>query len=161
MYRTCIAIMDASVARFFTLDRTSDGDGLREDLVEGTDFVNPGRRLTQGEQLADARQGMGHANGVSFAYDDHRMSRQAEIDRGFARQVAAELHRLTDDMRVRHLIICASPGMLGELRQCARAYARPGLEVDEMPRDLVKLTPPQIRDRLREYGLLQAAPLRN
>ncbi|MBL0215274.1 MAG: host attachment protein [Myxococcales bacterium] len=139
MHRTCIAIMDASRARLFTLDRTAETGTVSESLVEDTGLVNPARRT----------------EGSEWDYDDHRNHRIEELERTFAKQVATEVRRLTADPKVRRLIVCASPNMLGELRQVA-SFERPGLEIEETARDLVKLTPHQIRTQLGEYGLLPA-----
>lgn len=132
--------MDASRARLFTLDRTADAGGVHEELVESADLVNPGRRL---------------ASSHGFPYDDHGDARVAEIDRTFAKQIAAEVRRLTDDPRARRLVVCASPNMLGTFRQVA-PFARADVAVEEVAHDLVKLTAPQLRARLEEYGLLPA-----
>ena len=156
MQRTCIAVIDASRARLFLYDRTAEVTGIREDLVETTDLVNPARRLTQGEQLTDSRPGSGRVGSRGFTYDDHRGARTEELDRSFAKLIAHEVHRLTASPQVQRLIICASPRMLGELRQAAHVFERPALAVDEVDRDLVKLTPPQLRAQLGEYGLLPA-----
>ncbi|MBL9017658.1 MAG: host attachment protein [Myxococcales bacterium] len=156
MQRTCIAVVDAAHARLFLFDRSAEATGLHEELVETTDLVNPARRLTQGEQLTESRPGSGRVGTRGFAYDDHRGARTDELDRAFAKSIAQELQRLTVSPQVQRLILCASPRMLGELRQAARTFERGGLEVAEVARDLVKLTPPELRERLGEYGLLPA-----
>ncbi len=140
MHRTCIAVMDAARARLFTLDRTADAGGVREELVESADLVNPARRL---------------ASSRGFSHDDHGDARVAELDRTFAKQIAVELRRLTDDPRARRLVVCASPNMLGTIRQVA-PLARDGVAVEELARDLVSLTATQLRERLEEYGMLPA-----
>lgn len=156
MQRTCIAVVDASRARLFLLDRSAEAAGIEEQLVEAADLINPARRLTQGEQLSDSRPGSSRVGTRGFAYDDHREARTEEIDRGFAKLIAQELQRLTVSPQVQRLIVCASPHMLGELRQAAHTFERSGLEITEVARDLVKLTPPQLRVRLGDYGLLPA-----
>lgn len=49
---------------------------------------------------------------------------------------------------------------LGTLREVGRELRRDGLIIDELPRDLVKLTPPQVRERLASYSLLPPSPPR-
>jgi hypothetical protein len=49
--------------------------------------------------------------------------------------------------------------MLGELRTAAERLA-PELELDTLPRDLVKLSPLQLRNHLAQYGLLPLPPRR-
>ena len=155
MHRTCIAIVDASRARLFTLDRTSELGGVAEQMVETTDLVNPARRLTPSEQLTETRPGSSRVGTRGFAFDDHRDARTDALDRDFARQVAAEVGRAVSDRQVARLIVCASPHMLGELRR-AGGYSRAGLTVEELDRDLVKLTPTQLRAQLADYGILPA-----
>lgn len=138
MHRTCIAVIDAARARVFTFERSAESEGLREELRETVDLVNPGRRL------AAAR---------GFPYDDHGDARLAELDRTFAKTIAAEVHRVIDDPNTRQLVVCASPNMLGTLRQVAR-FARDGLAVEEIARDLVNLNPTELRSQLATYGVL-------
>jgi protein required for attachment to host cells len=140
MYRTCIAVIDASRARLFTFDRTADVGEPREALTETTDLINPARR---------------HAASRGYPYDDHGDARLDEMDRTFAKQIATEIRRLTDDPQARRLLVCASPNMLGQMRQLA-PFAREGIAVEEIARDLVKLTAPQLREQLQEYGALPA-----
>jgi protein required for attachment to host cells len=157
MQRTCIAVVDASRARLFMFERSAEPTGLHENLVETTDLVNPARRLTQSEQLSESRPGSSRVGPRGFAFDDHREARTGELDRSFAKLVAQELQRLTLSPQVQRLVVCASPRMLGELRHAAPTFERTGLEVAEVARDLVKLTPSQLRERLGEYGLLPEA----
>jgi protein required for attachment to host cells len=82
-----------------------------------------------------------------------------ELDAEFARSIIGEIADVLRTSRAERVILCASPRMLGELRAAGTALSRDSL-VDEIPRDLVKLTPPQLRDRLTSYGLLPAAPAR-
>jgi protein required for attachment to host cells len=154
MYRTCIAIVDASRARLFTLDRTAaPGVPVREEMVEQTDLVNPARRLTPSQLFSDSPGG-GHGGNFSYGLDDHRSGHIDALDAEFAREIDVEIQRLIGDPLARRLIVCASPRMLGELRKVAGSFERDGLTVEEVPRDLVKLTPPQIREHLSSYGLL-------
>ena len=129
MQRTCIVVVDASRARLFLFDRTAEPAGLREELIETTDLVNPARRTTRAERVSD---------------------------RGFAKLIAQEVQRLIVSPQVQRLIVCASPHMLGELRQVAHTFERSGLEIAEVPRDLVTLSPPELRERLGDYGVLPA-----
>jgi protein required for attachment to host cells len=153
MNRTCIAIIDASRARLFMLDRTSDSGRVREDFVEKTDLVNPARHQRDTD-LFSSESGKSRAGNLGFGFDDHRDAHIDELDHAFARRISTELHKLADDPQVDHLIVCATPRMLGNVRQAAGSMEREGLKVDEVARDLVQLTPPQIREHLTSYGLL-------
>jgi protein required for attachment to host cells len=154
MYRACIAIVDASRARLFQFERTSTPEGLRDQLDEVCDLVNPARRLRPSELFSESGPNGGHSAGHGFTFDDHRDDHMAKLDAEFAGSIAVELTRLATG--VDRLVICASPRMLGQLRDVTRSLHRPGLILEELPRDLVKLTPPQLREQLASYGLLPA-----
>ena len=83
-----------------------------------------------------------------------------ELDADFSRRIIADLLDLIRSERSQRLILCASPRMLGELRNAGAELHRGALVVEEIPRDLVKLTPAQLRDQLESYGLLPAPPSR-
>jgi protein required for attachment to host cells len=151
MYRVCIAIVDASRARLFQYERALEPEGPHEHLLELTALVNPSRRLRPSELLSSSGQG-NHVGAHGYALDDHREDHMAHLDDDFARAVTGELKLLVAG--VDRLIICASPRMLGRLRDVIGAVHRPGLAIDEIPHDLVKLTPPQLQDQLVSYGVL-------
>jgi protein required for attachment to host cells len=147
MNRTCIAIVDASRARLFTLERETDGGPARETLLEVADFVNPARRLKSSELFSD-----------SFAFDDHRDANIDHMDVEFARMVTAETSRVLEASNAKHLIVCASPRMLDKLRTAMPA--REGVVVDDLARDFVKLSASELRHQLASCGLLPAIPAR-
>jgi protein required for attachment to host cells len=140
MDRTCIAIVDATRARLFTFEH--------EALEERTDLVNPQRRKRPSELFSDS-----HAT-----FEDHRYHHLDEIDAAFAREVTAEIDKLVREAPTRRLILCASPNMLGVMRTMDLRHL--GIVIDELDRDLVKLTPPQLRDYLTSVSLLPEAPPR-
>jgi protein required for attachment to host cells len=152
MYRVCIAIVDATRARLFQFERASDPEGLHDQLTELRDLVDPARRLRPSELFSGSGPGANHAGQHGYTFDDHRDEHIAHLDADFARSIIAELAGLVAG--VDRLIICASPRMLGQLREVIGMLQRPDLTVDEIPRDLVKLTPPQLREQLTTYGLL-------
>ncbi|HEX8108436.1 MAG TPA: host attachment protein [Kofleriaceae bacterium] len=160
MNRTCIAIVDASRARLFTFDRTQGASGLHEQLVEQRDLIDPARRLRPSEQLSDSRPGSSRTGGLQFGFDDHRDAYLDRLDTTFARAVVDEIEALLRSSGARRLILCASPRMLGELRAAGGGLRREGLVIDELPRDLVKLTVPKLRERLGSYNLLPPLPRR-
>jgi len=158
MYRACIAIVDATRARLFTFERTTEPDAMRDELHEHTDLANPARRHP-GELFADRRPGSNRTGGLQSTFDDHRGGHIDNLDAEFARTVVGEVLRLLDTAPAQRLIICAAPRMLGELR-AAGIPRRDGVVVDEVPRDLVELRPANLRDQLAAYGLLPARPPR-
>lgn len=158
MYRACIAVVDASRARLFTLERNAGEGDLHEELLEQRDLVNPARRQRPSELFSESRPGTSRTGGRQYAFDDHRDAHIAELDAEFSRAVAGELAGLIESTHARRLILCASPRMLGHLREVGRELHRDMLVIDEVPRDLVKLTPTELRDQLASYGLLPAPP---
>ncbi len=158
MQRTCIVVVDATRARFFTYDRSVEAEGISEVMSERTDLVNPQRRKTPHELFTDSRPGSSRVAGRGFAFNDHRDAHMDHIDAEFARDIAAAIDRTVRAHGATRLIICASPRMLGALR--AAEFRREGLVIDEMRRDFSKLTPTQIQDRLVGHGLLPPPPTR-
>ncbi len=158
MYRACIAIADATRARVFAFERTADESGVHEELIEQADLVNPARRRRPSELFSDTRPGTSRSGGRQDAFDDHRDAHVDKLDGEFASATAAEIRRIVRDARARRLIVCASPRMLGELRRAHGELRHAGLAVDEIPKDLVKLSPTQLRDQLESYGVLPRKP---
>ena len=124
MKRACIAIVDAVRARVYTYQ-----DETSQVLREEVDLVNPGRRL--------------------YPSEDHD-----DMDLKFAKVIVGELERIVRDGAYGHVIVVASPTMLGDLRKVDGVLHRADLVLDEIPRDLAKLTSPQLHDKLAELKLL-------
>jgi protein required for attachment to host cells len=155
MYTSCIAVVDSSRARLFMLERSAEPAGLRDEMTEVADLLSPGRRLRPSELFASSGLSSGHAGRggtAGYAFDDHRDAHIAGIDAGFAQAIVDALTPFA--ARARHLVVCASAHMLGQLRPITRALRRPDLTVNELPSDIVQLTPPEIRAHLVEDGLL-------
>jgi protein required for attachment to host cells len=150
MYRACIVVVDASRARLFTFERTSDGEGLHEQLSERRDLVSPARRMRASELFSpDTGQ---------YQRTDHREAHVAAYDAEFARAIVAEVVDLIHASPVQRLILCASPRMLGTLREVGGELRRGGVPIDELPRDLVKLSAAELREHLASHGLLPVLP---
>jgi protein required for attachment to host cells len=153
MHRTCIAVVDASRARLLTLDRIVDATGIRDELVEHEDLVNPARRTTPGSLFAD-RAGKAYSGPIGFGVDDHRRDHVESLDAAFARAIVRRLATHTADRRVTTVVLCASPHMLGELRRDVAALQRPHLAIRELARDLVELAPHALQAQLAAHHLL-------
>lgn len=158
MYRARIAVVDASRARLFTYERSSEIEGLKEQLIEERDLVNPARRLRPSQLFSESRPGSSRTSGLQYTFDDHRDAHIDALDAEFSKQVIKELVSLMRGGPTQRVILCASPRMLGALREAGRDLPREGAAIDELPRDLVKLTPPQLRENLERHGLLPAKP---
>ena len=158
MQRTIIATADATRARLFTFDRDDDVGRVRESWSERTDLVNPARRQTPAQLFSDTRTNTARTGGRFFGLDDHRDAHIDEMDTEFARMISAAIDEAVRDTGARRIILCASPRMLGILRATQRRNN--GVEIDELARDYVKLTPPQLHAQLIDRGLLPASPAR-
>ena len=154
MYRACIAIVDATRAQLFTFEREATVAGLREELVEVTECVSPACRRRPSERIADIRSAATRTVQRRYAFDDRRDAQLEQLDPELARNVIAEIGRLLQTPHLTRLVLCASPNLLGELRDAADALPRDRWIIEELPRDLVMLTALQIRDELADYGLL-------
>lgn len=154
MYRVCIALVDATRARLFTFERVTEGADTREDLVERTDFVNPQRRRRASEVFSDTRPGSSRTGSLQYAFDDHRDHHIEQVDDNFARTTLAALRELIDERPTRRVVICASPRMLGRLRAAAPGLLPDGIALDELDRDLVKLSSGDVRAELTSRDLL-------
>lgn len=157
MYRACIAVVDASRARLFTFQRTHDAEGLHEQLTEERDFVNPARRRRPSELFTDSGTSAGRNGPIQFGVDDHRDAHVDRLDSEFSRMIAGELDELVRANATQRVIVCASPRMLGELRDARKRLASTEIPTDELARDLVKLSPTVLRTQLASYGLLPEA----
>ena len=156
--RTCVAIVDASRARLFVHDRTADEEGTRDELLEHYDLVDPGRRLGSNELFADSRVDSGRMGTRHFGYDDGRIAHRENMDAEFAREVVAKINELVATTASHHLVICASPHMLGVLREMIAPRA--GLVIQELARNFVKSSVAELRAHLTAHDLLPPAPAR-
>ena len=127
MKRACIAIVDAARARLYTYQQDP-----ALPLAEVADLTNPGRRML----------------------DDGRDARIDQLDLQFAKDIVAEIDRIVREGGYGNVIIVATPKMLGDLRKFDGVLHRADLVLDEIPRDLAKLTSPQLHDKLAELKLI-------
>lgn len=159
MDRVCIALVDTTRARFFTFDRRIDELGTHEQLTERADLVNPVRRHRPSELCSKVRPDGGASEDQQYALADHRDHDTGRSDAEFARTAMAALRELIDDDAPERVIVCAGPRMLDKLRASAPGLLPEHLTCDELPRDLVKLSPSELRAELVPHGLLPPRPL--
>src|SRR5690349_8311670 len=94
MYRACIAVVDASRARLFTLERSTDASDVHEEISEQRDLINPARRHRTAELFSDTRPGTNRIGGLQYAFDDHRDAHLDALDAEFSRAIVGELAAL-------------------------------------------------------------------
>ncbi|MGN6105556.1 MAG: host attachment protein [Kofleriaceae bacterium] len=160
MKRACIAIVDAAHARLYTYEQDEDtGPTLRE----LRDLVSPGRQahgMFSDVQYQKPGVGPGSGRPNHFQHgghgpaDDHRTDHLAELDARFARSIVDEVDRIVREHAYGHLVLVASPKMLGALRKAYAPLVRPDVEVAEIPQDLAWLTPAQLHDHLAAMKLI-------
>ncbi|MFT3698670.1 MAG: host attachment protein [Kofleriaceae bacterium] len=156
--RICIVVADASRARLFVHERETIVGGTRDELIEHDDLVNPARRLTNDKLLSDTRVGSNRAGDRHFGFDDHRDAHLDALDDAFAREIAQRFIALAKNVHASRLVLCASPHMLGRLRQ--ELVGLDGWRIDEIAKDLVKLAAGDLRSQLADYGVLVRASRR-
>jgi protein required for attachment to host cells len=158
--RYCVVAADAGRARILTLGTASPGDPTPVSLVEVADLTNPARRTRDGDLFSDTRPGLRResATGPTHGVDDRRDSQRAEADRRFAEMVADEAQAAWLDEPGCHIVVTAPPKMLGSLRPAIarRMTGAAPLDVEELDKDLSRLSPPALHDALAEAGLLPA-----
>lgn len=158
MQRTIIAVADATRGRLFLFERGDEVGQMRESLTELTDLVNLQRRQTPAELFSDTRTNTSRMGGRFFGVDDHRDAHLDKIDEDFASSIATSIAQAVRDKGARRIILCASPRLLGMLR--TKQLGGDGIVLDELARDYVKMTPPQIHEQLVDHGLLAPSPPR-
>ena len=124
MHRVCIALVDATRARFFTLDRSADGE--LEPLAEPSHLIQP-------------------------APEAHLRARH---ETEFARTAMAAFREVIDEYSPERAIVCADPGMLPKLEAAAPGLLPDELAVDALACDFVTSPPAEIRAQLAARGLL-------
>jgi hypothetical protein len=150
MYRVCIALVNASRVRLFTYHRGQDEAGLHDGLAEHGDLLNAvKRRKVAASSLWGPTAG---APGVEPP--------PAQLDAGFARIAMAALRELIDDDAPQRVLLCAPPTMLHTLRMSASGILPADLPIEELPRDLVALSSPELRSELATHGVLSTGPTR-
>jgi protein required for attachment to host cells len=167
MKRAVIAVVDAAQARLFEYEEGADP---ASQLHEIRDLHSAGRKLRIGEQVTSSEPGRAsasdgpalsvqgtatHTKGYErSATDDHRGGKEAEMDAKFARDVVQALDEIIAKDHHHHLILAASPKMLGELRRNNGVLHRADLELHEVPKILTTMTVTQLHDQLAAMELI-------
>ena len=114
-------------------------DAARARLYTYQEGAEPGRDFCEIRDLVNAGR-----------RDDH----VANMDARFAKEVVEELIQIVSGEAYGHVILIASPKMLGELRKANGSLERNGMVVDEIPRDLANLSATQLHDHLASLDLI-------
>lgn len=124
-----VVVADGTRARFFTLVPATHPE------------VDSGPRLVEHDDLVNI-------------VDDHRERHEAEYARRFAAEIMGRAVDLAQKNHVEHLVLAAEKHMLGLLRKTLKLPARLGIEVHELARDLVTLSPAVLHEHIAAAGLM-------
>lgn len=162
MNRFCIAVVDGSRARFFTLtERPADLETSVTALEELEDLVNPQAALRDEEVYSTTKTGTRFSTfdrGVhTTSFDDHRNQNRRRAEERFAKQVAEHLGVLARRIEAREVVLAAAPRMMGVLRpEMERLLRTSDTTLREVTKELTVLTPPRIHEQLVDSGVLPA-----
>lgn len=154
MSEYCVVVAEGAKARFFTLEPAQ-----LPELESGPNLVEHDAMISaelysHQPVWADGRKGRNRGtNGSGHTYDEHRQQHDKEISRKFAREVADQVSRITSTNGFRHVVLCAEKQMLGMLRPSISERLN-GIDLKEVPKDLAKLSPQALHNRLAGDGVL-------
>lgn len=160
MNRFCIAVVDGSRARFFTLtERSTDLDSSVSALEELEDLINPQAALRDEEVYSTTKPGVRYGSldrgHHPTSFDDHRTQNRRASEERFAKQVAEHLGMLALRVEAEEVVLAAAPRMMGALRPDVERILRgSGARLREVTKELTVLTPPRIHEQLVEAGAL-------
>lgn len=152
-----VVVADSSRARFFTLEPAQTPElESGPNLIERGDVTNSSSIKPQ-ELWSDNKTGRNRGvGGSAHGYDDHRTQHSDEYNRRFARQVSEQLVEIAKNNDCSRVIVAAGSSMLGHLRNNFSSINRAGLHVEDIDKDLCKLSPNDIHSRLTKEGVLPA-----
>jgi protein required for attachment to host cells len=152
----CIVAADGARARFFTLEPSARAElEGGPDLVEQDDLVNPEHVAKPIDRFANVQSGRtAPKRGPAHGLDDHRTRHIEETESRFAKRVSQVISALLVEKKVRHLVLCADPRMLGLLRTALADVDLGGAELREHAKDVSRLGATQLQASLAEAGLV-------
>jgi len=168
MKRALIATVDAAKARIYLYQEQAN-PGF--ELIEIADLDSPGRRLADHDLFSESRPALKSAAGLrratsggdrsdqgapGSASDDHRDAHRAEVDSRFASFICDQLDDQVTRRKLTHLIVCASPRMMGTLRAANGALHRDGLVYEEIDKELSNISVAHLHDYLANAGIVPA-----
>jgi len=151
MNTTCVVVAGAETARFFRVEAV-DSPRVATRLVESAVLANPPLRL-RGRSVTGRvrtetntnRQG-GPVHPIAAQRERHR----TELGRRFGDQIARHAAALTKSWKEGTIVLVAERRALGVLRKSVRGKLGSGIKLDEVAKDLVKLTPAELHDHLSD-----------
>lgn len=152
----CVVVAEGARARFFTLEPVDVPEfESGPNLKEWNTLMNPEHKAHQRDVYTDVRSGRNRGSvGEAHAYDDHREQHDAEMEHRFARTIAESLQEFTAEHGTSRVVLCAEKQMLGYLRSALNGHARKDLAITEVPKDLTRMAPRALHDKLAKAGVL-------
>jgi protein required for attachment to host cells len=149
MSRTCIVVVDAKRARFFTVE-AGDSPRNRATLVERETLANPdlgelGKSISgQPRTETNTNREAGPVHPIGARRERHRL----ELERRFGREIARVGGEMTAGWKEGTLMLIAEPRLLGLTRACVREALPSALTLKELARNYSQLSASELRDRL-------------
>ncbi|NEP18744.1 MAG: host attachment protein [Leptolyngbya sp. SIO4C1] len=158
MSRYLVAVIDGTQARFLTLEPVEfEGHESGPNLVEHSGLHSAAKEMQGQELWANVKTGRNRgSSGQAHGYDDHRQNHLIEFERRFAQSIAGRLAELAQVHQARQLILVAEPQILGLMREAMSAHSLRQLSVQDIAKDLCRLSPRALHDYLAERSLLPA-----
>jgi len=150
-----VVVADSRHARLYVIE-ADDGSPSGAVLVEQAALANPDLRelgtsvtgRTRTETNTNRQGGPVHPIGAQR--ERHRL----ELERRFAREIAAQAAKLTSTWLHGVVVLIAEPGLLGLAREVMRDALSRKLELKEVARDYAQLTRDELRKQLMASGLM-------
>lgn len=155
MTRFLVAVVDGAKARFLTLEPVAAPDlESGPDLINRGELLNPAIEMSGQDLWANTKTGRNRGSGSrGHSYDDHRGNHLVEFERRFAQAIGAQIDALIAAHDLNTLVLVAEPQILGILRGCL-AGVDGRLQVQELAKDLCKMTPRQLQEYLAQKDIL-------
>lgn len=142
----CVVVADSARARLFSLKEAESGAG-GPNLIEISDMANTEAELAGRELWSDTNTGRNAApDSGAHSYDDHRNRHREEIERRFAKEVAAAVAAAVGREKASRVVVAAEARMLGQLREAMKLPAT--VQISEVPKNLSKLSPQELHGHL-------------
>jgi len=154
MNPTCVVVANSSRARFFKLedsDTTEFETGPK--LIELSALINSETNHNASGSWSEVKSGRNRAtkSGNAHGYDDHRTKHLDEYEKRFAQSIIDETQRIS--LKNGKIILVSQNRMLGYLRNAMSGSIK-GSQTSELNKDLIRLNPNELQDRLSNEHLI-------
>jgi protein required for attachment to host cells len=158
MNKTCIVVADAGLARFYDLEE-AESPSLEARLVERAVLTNEVDLKSRGERVTgkvrsetNTDRGSGPVHPMGARRERHR----GELERRFGIEIIRQTRDITRGWERGVVVLVAEPQLLGLMREPLRKALHRDLDLKELARDYVHLTPSDLYDHLARNGIVPA-----